>query len=206
MFNWQELVGHRTIFIRFPIVFFIQGKQGYVYVNVSNKYILKSAKKIAKNSQGYTDHESICIGVLVNPAEGKNCQTFYANDNYRRRFLKENLPVPPAFADSLSVGLHEWISKAATDSGLIDDLCEAFDEEEVELILDLASYMMSAESAVMQHYPAWARNHVIFSEKIVDDNVIGRFLKSNITLSRIRIFREKMGRKKCWKRNGYALL
>ena len=42
----------------------------------------------------------------------------------------------------------------------------------------------------MQHFPAWAREHVLFSSDIKDDTFIGQFLKDVLTIPRIKLFRE----------------
>lgn len=42
----------------------------------------------------------------------------------------------------------------------------------------------------MQHFPAWAREHVLFSADIRDDTFIGQFLKNILTIPLIKQFRE----------------
>ena len=101
------------------------------------------------------------------------------------------LPEPPKFADSLSAGLHCWISEASAQCGLVEDLAASFGEDAATLILDLCSHMLSRESAVMQHVPSWARDHVLFSEDVPDDTYLGRFLKSSLSIPKIALFREK---------------
>ena len=163
--------------------------RSYVYVNTTNKYVPPSAKK-EKGGRGYTGHDSVCIGVIQDP-DKPEIRKFYANAKYRELFLSEELPDPPRFADSLSVGLHCWIREASLQSGLAEDLTGAFGEDAASLILDLCSYMLSRESAVMQHVPSWSRDHVLFSEDKPDDSFLGRFLKSSLSISKIALFREK---------------
>ena len=162
--------------------------KSYVYVNTSNKYVPSSEKK--DGGRGYTGHESVCIGVIQNP-DNPEIRKFYANARYHELFLAEELPDPPRFADSLSVGLHCWIAEASTQCGLAEDLAVSFGEGAAALILDLCSYMLSRESAVMQHVPFWARDHVLFSEDVPDDTYLGRFLKSSLSIPKIALFREK---------------
>ena len=163
--------------------------KSYVYVNTTNKYVSPSEKK-EKGSRGYTGHDSVCIGVIQDPDKPDN-KKFYANARYHELFLSVELPDPPRFADSLSVGLHCWVKEAAMQSGLVEDLACSFGEDAASLILDLCSYMLSRESAVMQHVPSWSRDHVLFSEDIPDDTFLGRFLKSSLTIPKIALFREK---------------
>lgn len=163
--------------------------KSYVYINTSNKYVSPSEKK-EKGTRGYTGHDSICIGVTIDP-QHPNIRKLYANPNYRALIVPVELPEPPRVADSLAVGLTCWIAEASDQSGLAEDLTAAFGETEAQLILDLSAYMLSKESAVMQHFPAWAREHVLFSDDIKDDAFIGKFLKDTLTIPRIKHFREK---------------
>ena len=93
-------------------------------------------------------------------------------------------------ADSLAVRLNCWIAEVSDKCGLTTDLAISFGETESQLILDLVAYMLSKESAVMQHFPTWAREHVLFSSDIKGDTFIGQFLKNTLTIPRIKLFRE----------------
>ena len=162
--------------------------KSYVYININNRYISPSEKK-EKGTRGYTGHDSVCIGVTFDP-QRPDIRKLYANAAYRATIVPAELPDPPRMADSLALGMNCWIAEAADRSGLAADLVKAFGEAESQLILDLAAYMLSEESAVMQHFPAWAREHVLFSGDIKDDTFIGQFLKNSLTISRIKQFRE----------------
>ena len=171
-----------------PTGAYIRNKS-YVYINTSNKYVPPSEKR-EKGTRGYTGHDSICIGVTIDP-KNPNIKKLYANPNYRAKVIPDELPEPPRIADSLAIGLTCWIAEASDQSGLNEDLTAAFGETEAQLILDLSAYMLSKESAVMQHFPAWAREHALFSNDIRDDTFIGNFLKNTLTIPRIKHFREK---------------
>ena len=162
--------------------------KSYVYVNTTNKYVSSSEKK--EGGRGYTGHDSICIGVIQYP-DKPEIRKFYANARYHELFLCEELPDPPRFADSLSIGLYCWIAEASAQCGLVEDLASTFGGEGASLILDLCSYMLSRESAVMQHVPPWSREHVLFSEDVPDDTFLGRFLKTCLSIPKIALFREK---------------
>lgn len=166
---------------------YIRNKR-YLYINTSNRYVSPDEKQ-EKGTRGYTDHDSICIGVVEDPDHPEK-RKFYANMGYLAILKPSELPEPPMFSDSLTVGLTAWIRVASNQSGLTEDLSSVFGEEDTQLILDLAAYMLSKESAVMQHFPAWAREHELFSSEIRDDNYIGQFLKKNLTISKIKQFRE----------------
>lgn len=172
---------------KWPVGAYIRNKS-YLYINIGNRYVSPSEKK-EKGTRGYTGHDSICIGVVKDPEHPEE-REFYANSNYLARITPAELPEPPGFADSLTVGLTSWIREASSQSGLTEDLAKAFNEEDAQLILDLSNYMLSKESAVMQHFPAWAREHELFSPEIRDDTFVGRFLKNSITIPKIQLFRE----------------
>ena len=163
--------------------------KSYVYINTSNRYISPSEKK-KEGTRGYTGHTSVCIGVTIDPSN-PSIKQFYANPAYRAKLVPVELPAPPKTADSLTVGLKYWIAEASDQSGLTADLTKSFGETETQLILDLSAYMLSKESAVMQHFPAWAREHELFSADIRDDTFIGQFLKNTLTIPKIKQFREK---------------
>ena len=159
----------------------------YLYINISNKYVPASERKTS-GEKGYTGHEQACIGVVKDP-DNKKCRQFYANDYYREHFLPHELPEPPKVADSVSAGFHTFVAEAAEQSKLAAILGSTFGSDNARQILDLATYMISRESAVMQHYPAWAREHMIFSESIQDDTYLGQFLKTKLPIPKINQFK-----------------
>ena len=164
----------------------------YVYINTSNKYVPLGERK-SEGSRGYTGHNQSCIGVVKDPND-ENCKQFYANKYYQDHFLTkkpQELPDPPSVADSVSIGLSCFVAAAADETGLTKILSDVFGADEAQQILDLASYMISRESAVMQHYPSWARDHAIFSEKTHDDTVLGHFLKTALSIPKINLFKTK---------------
>ena len=167
----------------------------YLYINTSNHYVSKAERK-TEGKRGYTGHDQACIGVVMDP-EDENCRKFYANKFYHEKFLNEGQekkqterPDAPEIADSVSVGFHCFISNAAEQKKLIPALTDAFGTEDARQLLDLANYMISKESAVMQHYPAWAREHALFSDTIRDDSYLGKFLRSSLTIPKINSFKK----------------
>ena len=156
-------------------------KTGAVYINDKNyKIEPKDGRK------PYVSHIKLCIGKVSETDKTK----FYANDNYRKKYLKEELPLPPKKSDSLSVGVYAATVEADKNTGLNETLLESgFKEDEIAVLKDLALYMVEAETAVFQHFPAWARNNATFSETIMDDTQISRFLKE-LGFSRIQLFKD----------------
>ncbi len=157
----------------------------YVYINTSSSYVRSSERK-TEGTRGYIDHESVCIGVIADPDAPE--RMFYANERYRAMMGVRELPDPLQFADSLTVGLYCLIRAIAERSGLSEDLSSAFGEDAARQILDCSHYMLSRESAVMQHYPSWAREHALFSEGIRDATALGKFLRYDLSREKIDAF------------------
>lgn len=156
-------------------------KSGAVYINDRNYKV-----EPTDGRKPYVSHVKLCIGKVSEKEKGK----FYANDNYKKKFLKETLSEPPKKNDSLSVGVYAVTVEADKNTGLTETLLESgFKEDEIAVLKDLALYMVEAETAVFQHFPAWARNNATFSETIMDDTQISRFLKE-LGFSRIQLFKD----------------
>ena len=171
-------------------------KKGYVYVNRSTTWVIKA------NGQGKrADHEKICIGISLHPgSEWANDRRMYANPTFYKLYQSESVAQDtevdvsidyPQRYDCLSVGFYVVTKKIADDSGLMKLLVEVFGEEEAYLILDLAMYMISRESAVFQHYPHWAASHAIFSNAIRSDSFISTYIHDEISASKINDFDRK---------------
>lgn len=139
----------------------------------------------------YTSHKKLCIGVAQLDLNGKPTKKMYANMNYHLLFNKEMLPEPPKWADSLSVGPRLLTESICDAFDLLKILVEVFGSDNAALIMDLATYMLVEEKAVFQHYPSWARRHVLYSGAVRSDSYISEFLSEEITFSRIDLFKRK---------------
>ena len=165
---------------------------GYVYYNLTSEWISGKANPDKKRAE----HKKRLIGksVLGN-GDWKKDRRMIPNDAYFQLFEKEKLPEPPVRADNISVGVYTAIQKISAGSGLSSILAEVFDEEQAQLILDLAMYMIMQESAVFQHFPHWGRNHALFSESVRSDSYICNFQKNSLSLSKINQFKRLWARK-----------
>lgn len=154
-------------------------KSGYVYVNVSNVYVPpKDGKK------GYTTHEKKCVGVNIDG------NTMYANDAYFVIYKKDELPQPPERSDRIRVGIKSVCDKVSDDFKLKEILEDTFGEEDSALILDLAMYMLVANSGCFQYFSGWAYDQLIYSECVRSDSYISTFLGNNISVSKINKFKQ----------------
>lgn len=160
-------------------------KNGYVYLNIADKWKRRQGEK-----KSYSDHDKVCIGILVDPSNRAE-RRLYANAAYFKYVLREELPERPARADSVSVGLFTAMKKITEMVKLEGMLKDAFGEDEARLILDLAMYMISEETAVFQHFPHWARSHETFSGRIRSDSFISKFEANSLSPSKIKLFQNE---------------
>lgn len=167
-------------------------KKGYVYFNTTTYW--RSSKDEDHN---YADHKKVAIGKVVtsNPEKWKEDRRMYPNNNYFRIFDAGQLPEPPKVSDHVSVGMLAVTAKISSECGLTDILSDIFGSEDTQLLLDLAMYMLSQESAVFQHFPHWGRSHALFSATVRSDSFICGFEKESVSLSKINLFRAKWAAK-----------
>lgn len=158
-------------------------KTNAVYINISNYRVQGNDPK-----KSYTSHKKVCIGVACLDEDGKPTRKMFANQNYHKIFKIGLQQDPPEYADCRSLGTYLVVKKICEEYNLISILRNAFNDDEINLIIDLSMFMLVEEKAVFQHYSAWARKHKNFSSKIRSDSYISRFLKDNITYSKIKIF------------------
>ena len=173
--------------VQIPANVSVSSTKGYVYFNETTEWV---PKKNDPNKKHAT-HKKVIIGkALIIGPNWKDDRRMVPNSNYFHLFEKDKIPEQPLRADNVSVGVYAAVKKVACDSGLREELLKVFQEEETDLILDLAMYMLTEESAVFQHFPHWGRSHAIFSGSVRSDSYISRFQKESISLSKINQFKE----------------
>ena len=145
-------------------------RSGYVYVNISSQY---------DASVKYTRSVRKCVGKSV---DGKS---MHPNRIYDSLYGCADAPTR---SDALSVGTHLLIQQVCQQSKLDESLSEAFPEDTVKQIKDMASFMLVTESDAFQHYPSYAFSNALFSREIRSDSSLCRFLRQEFEPSRIRRF------------------
>ena len=85
----------------------------------------------------FTRHVKICIGVTVNSSQYGHHNRMYGNDNYYRLFVRDQLPEPPAKADSIAVGPRALTEALSDEHELIERLAEVFGGDDAALIMIL---------------------------------------------------------------------
>lgn len=173
--------------VEIPVNVSVSSTKGYVYYNATTEWV---SMKNDPNKKHAT-HKKVIIGkALIIGPNWKDDRRMVPNLNYFHLFEKDKIPEQPPRAENISVGVYAAVRELACDSGLMEELLKVFTNEETDLILDLAMYMLTEESAVFQHFPHWGRSHALFSETVRSDSYISRFQKYNISLSKINQFKE----------------
>ena len=161
---------------------------GYVYYNTTSEVKRDGNGKILYNS-----HKKVLIGKTISdPKLWKNNRKMTPNDNFYSLFTvtsKDDRPQRAIHDDHIFVGMHVLMDKLANECGLLDDLYETFGKEDSQKLLDLAHYILSSKSAIMQHARSWGRIHSTFQYKMPEDDKISNFFSSNVSLSEINLFK-----------------
>ena len=144
---------------------------GYVYLNTSTWW-----GERAGGGGKCAQHTKECIGLALSPGDWRSDRRMWANARYRELFPPDpaGLPERPELSDCVSVGLVTADREIADNIGLTECLDGAYGTDAADEALDLATYMISEESAVMQHFPHWARRHPVSSP--ASDSSISDFL------------------------------
>ena len=173
--------------VEIPANVSVSSTKGYVYFNATTEWVSKKNDP----SKKHATHKKVVIGkAIIVGKNWKDDRRMVPNSNYFHLFQKDKIPEQPLRADNISVGVYAAVKELAGDSGLREELLKVFTDEETDLILDLAMYMLTEESAVFQHFPHWGRSHAVFSESVRSDSYISRFQKESISLSKINQFKE----------------
>lgn len=178
---------YRDVVVDIPVNVSVD-PNGYVYYNITS-----TVKRDNDGKKKYNDHKKVIIGKAISePRQWQVDRKMTPNDNYYSVFStsgQDTKPQRPVHDKSLVVGLHVALDALAKECGLLDDLYDAFGEEDSQTLLDFAHYMLSERSAVAQHVPSWGRKHATFEYEVPKDDEICRFLKSRIDVSEIKYFK-----------------
>ena len=83
----------------------------------------------------------------------------------------------PDFSDTLKTGTFLVIQRIMKDLQITDVLDGVFGDR-AQLIEDVVSYIVSSESCTFQYYSSFMRNHPQMEDRIRDDTMISRLLKT----------------------------
>lgn len=142
-----------------------------VYHTKSGNYVYLTAAKNYLKDRKYNENKRICIGRLLDDAVHMK-----PNKNYFKYCAEEGeLPPAPERDDSLRSGLYLAVEKTMEESGL-SDIMEEYGEEDAALMKDIIMYMIGSESDVMQYFPEFGKENVLFSDRVHEDTEISELL------------------------------
>lgn len=166
------------------------GKSVYVY------HVLES---VYHSDKRYNTDKRVSIGKMVDGSKTK----MIPNDRFVLYYpgllaAAQKLPDPPRFSQTLQAGAVVAERQVARDIGLADILSEIYGSNIAQEILSVVSFVLTEESAVFQHYPAFMRNHLPESRVIRSDSYISaQLLHQEITDERIIEMLRRWNRLSC---------
>lgn len=155
------------------------GKTVYVY------HVLESTYDPDKK---YNTDKRVSIGKMVHGSKTK----MIPNDRFRLYYpellaMPEALPEPPDFSQTLHAGAVVAERRTAQNIGLLRILSDIYGSTTADEIMDIVSFVLTEESAIFQHYPAFMRKHLPAGRQIRSDSYISsRILHEEISDARIR--------------------
>lgn len=142
-------------------------------------YIDYEYERIYDKEKKYTIPKRSTIG----KQSKENAAFMRPNQNFLKFFPEAELPEEKSRTNRsscLRTGAYLIIHKIIYDYRLPDLLSRHFNEKELGLFLDLATYSIISEHNAGQYYPDYAYNHPLFTKnmKIYNDTTVSDFLKS----------------------------
>lgn len=106
-----------------------------------------------------------------------------ANQNFLKYFPDVEFPdgkERTSRSSCLKVGSYIVVRKIMNNYGIPEMLGQYFEEKDLGLFLDLATYSIISENNAAQYYPDYAYNHPLFTEemKIYSDSKVSEFIHS----------------------------
>lgn len=154
------------------------GKSVYVY------HVLES---VYHSDKKYNTDKRVSVGKMVEGSKTK----MIPNERFALYYPQllataQKLPDPPRFSQTLQAGSVVAERQIARDIGLAGILSEIYGDSVSQEILSVVSFVLTEESAVFQHYPAFMRSHLPESMEIRSDSYISsKLLRQEITEERI---------------------
>lgn len=166
------------------------GKTVYVYHVIESTY---------NPDKRYNTDKRVSIGKMVPGSKTK----MIPNDRFGLYYPKllaasKELPEPPVFSQTLHAGAVVAERRIAQDLGLLCILSDIYGSAVSDEIMGIVSFVLTDESAVFQHYPAFIRKHLSADRQIRSDSYISsRILHGEISNERIIEMLRKWNRLNC---------
>ncbi len=131
----------------------------------SSAYILYQYGSVYKPDKKYTVPQRTIIGKVCPDDPGR----MYPNENFETYF-PDSVPRENILSSDrsfcLKIGLHAVISHIADEYGLRPMLARCFGDQDADLILDLASFLIAGNGHTDGNLEGYAFDHTLFSGKV----------------------------------------
>lgn len=155
------------------------------YKRNGSVYVYHVYESVYVPEKKYNLDKKKCIGKMIDDTY------MNPNDNYFEFYddQVENLNEPNEISDTLKIGNYVLVNHVLKELQL-DEILNSIHENRASLITDLILYVIMTENSVMQHYPDYAFDHCIFSDRIYDDSTISMLFGKEISNYDIELFQE----------------
>ena len=128
------------------------GKTVYVYHVIESTY---------NPDKRYNTDKRVSIGKMISGSKTK----MIPNDRFGLYYpellaASKEFPKPPVFSQTLHAGAVVAERRIAQDLGLLRILSDIYGSAVADEIMGIVSFVLTDESAVFQHYPAFIRKHL----------------------------------------------
>lgn len=156
-----------------------------LYKRNGSVYVYHVYESVYVPEKKYNLDKKKCIGKMIDDTY------MNPNDNYFEYYDNEveNMTDPTEISDALKIGNYVLVDHVIKELQL-DQILESIHGDHAKLIMDLVLYVIMTESSVMQHYPDYAFDHCIFSERIYDDSTISLLFGQEISNYDIELFHQ----------------
>ena len=153
----------------------------------SGVYVYHVLDSVYHPEKKYNIDTRVCIGKMVKGSIEKmipndKFELYYPELLAEARCVNE----PPQFSQTIHAGAVIAEQEIAKNEGLTEILIDIYGSSIANEIIDLVTFIITDESAVFQHAPAFMRKHLQLGNAIRGDSYISsRLLHREITESRI---------------------
>lgn len=156
-----------------------------IYKQRECRYVYHVTGSTYKKEKQYVVESRICVGKMIDDEYMNPNNSYYKYYPQEIELIEE---VPPKYSDALQIGTTALLFKIIEELGIKKILHSIHGENHGNLIQDLICYMIICQTSVMQHYPAYAWNHLTSSNKRWSDCDISEFFQKEIRLAQIEQF------------------
>lgn len=151
----------------------------------TSTYVYYQTGRVYNSKKKYNSATRTTIGKV----SASDSSMMYPNDKYYQYFsdIPYNETVQePERSCAIRIGAYAVIDKIIKELKLREMLSDQFKENDINFLLDLATYSIITENNAGQYYPMYAYEHALFTTKmnVYSDSTLSKWLRS-VTASQI---------------------